>query len=208
MKGNRWETKEIWWEHRRHGSQLDSACKLSTSLTNILIYLVCAYWQPIYYVPSPFWAPPLWAISPCTPFHVCPLWDLATWCAMSGIVLCGRGNLPALILLGELVCASLRCPHVLWESCSPLEWFWGYWGRSKQRHTLICCEHVIRPLLNIPAEFQGNRSRWRWRIVIGIGGWVRGEVGACASSLQQSGSLSLHCIGLPALSPRCVHIHV
>ena len=130
------------------------------------------------------------------------LLGLAMWRTTSSIVLHGRGDLPALILLGELVCTSSRCLHMLWESWSPLEWFWGYWGRSRQWHTPICCKHIIRLVLDILAEFQGNRSWQRGCMVVGIGGWVEGEVGACMSLRCRSGSPLLHCIWILALS-RC-----
>ena len=139
---------------------------------------------------------------------MCLLLDLATWHVTSGAVLRGRGNLPKLVLLGGIVCVSPRCLHVLWESWSPLGRFWCYWGWSTWQRALIRCEHVIRLLLNIPAEFQGNWSRQRWCVVVGVWGWVGGEVGVHASLLWRSSGLSLHCIRLLALSPHCVHIHM
>ena len=164
--------------------------------------------ETLYYASKPFWAPLLQAISLRCPFHVHPLWDLAMWCATSSIILHGRGDLPALILLREVVCASPRCPHTLWESWSPLEWFWGYWGRSKWCHTPIHCECAIQLLLDICAEFQGNQSGQKGCVVIGIVVWVGGEVRASMLPHSRPGGPSLHCIGIPALShSRWVHIH-
>ena len=125
---------------------------------------------------------------------------------MSSAVLCGRGNLPKLVLLREVVCMTPGCPRALWESCRPLEWFWCYWGWSLRRHAPIRCERVVRLLLNIPARFQGDRSRRRRHMVIGMRGWVRGMVEAHASPLHQSGGPLLHCVRLLALSHRWVHI--
>ena len=156
----------------------------------------------LFYAPNPFWGPPPRVIGPCCPFCTHPLWDLAMRHATSGVVLRGRGDLPVLVLLGEVICMTPRCPHVLWEPCSPLEWFWCYWGWSRQRRAPICCERVVQPPLNIPAKFQGNWSGQRGHIAVRIGEWGGGKVGACASPLWQSSGLSLRCVGLLALSPR------
>ena len=160
----------------------------------------------LYYAPKPFWAPPLWTIGPQCPLCVHPLWDLATQCVTSGIILRGRGNLPVLVLLGEVICTTSRCLHVLWESCRPLEWFWCYWGWSAWWRAPICCEHIVQLLLNVPAGFQGDRSRQRRCIVVRIWGWVRGEVGAHTSPLWWSSGPLLHCVRIPALSRSWVHI--
>ena len=153
-----------------------------------------------------FWGPLLWAIGPCTPLCMHPLWDLAMRCVMSSAVLCGRGDLPKLVLLGGIICAGLRCLYTLWESWSPLEWFWCYWGQSKRCHSLICCECVVPLVLNIPAKFQGDWSGWRWHVVVRIGGWDRGEVGVRALLRCWPISPLLCCIEIPALSCYWVHI--
>ena len=58
------------------------------------------------------------ALGPCNvtrDIRRCPMW---------------QGRLTKASLTWGIVCASLRCPHVLWESWRPLEWFWWYWGQS------------------------------------------------------------------------------
>ena len=160
----------------------------------------------LFYAPNPFWGPPLWVIGPRCPFHAHLLRGLATRCAMSGAVLHGRGDLSKLVQLGGIICAGPRCLHMLWEFWRPLEWFWWYWGWSVWRRAPIRCEHVVPLVLDIPAKFQGNWSRRRRRVVVGIGGWVGGEVGACMLLLRWSGGPSLCCVRLLALSPCYVHI--
>ena len=97
------------------------------------------------YTPKLFWGPLPRVIGPHYLFHVCPLWDLAMWRVTSGAVLHGRGDIPGLVLLGGIICASLRCLHALWETWRPLEWFWCYWGQSQRTCSDLLWAHCTTP---------------------------------------------------------------